>query len=71
MFTNGPHAVPPEPFGDLGHCLRPLSGTRPQKNKNKIEYNLWKKKNQLYKLINFWGECKKKKKKKIPIALTL
>jgi hypothetical protein len=55
--------VPAEPFGDLGHCLRP------PKNKNKKEYNLWKKnkKNLNYKLINFFWDCKKK----IPIALAL
>ena len=50
-------------YTTAGHALRLLSETRTPKNKNKIEYNLWrkKKKNLNYKLIKSFGECKKKK----------
>ena len=39
--------VPAQPIDYLGHGLRPPSGTKPPKNKNKIEYNLWKKKKKI------------------------
>ena len=37
-------SVTAQPIDYLGHGLRPPSGTKPPKSKNKIEYNLWKKK---------------------------
>ena len=49
-------SVPAQPIDYLGH------GLRPPKNKNKIEYNLWEKKNLNYKLIKSFGKCQKKKK---------